>query len=125
MGKTNAKEEFLTHTQRVLSMSPNASLFCCQIRWGDEYSGEPEYFYLTTGFTNDEYQKFLSNMDFEYDSGYGGQELFGTIWYKDGTWSERGEYDGSEWWRYQKCPEIPNEIFRKDKVREERIDKII
>ena len=24
-----------------------------------------------------------------YDSGFGIQELFGTIWYTDGTWSER------------------------------------
>lgn len=44
----------------------------------------------------------------EYDEGYGGQELFGTIWYIDGTWSERGEYDGSEWWQHKSCPIIPD-----------------
>lgn len=39
-----------------------------------------------------------------YDNGYGGQELFGTIVFKDNTWLERGEYDGSEWWERHKLP---------------------
>ena len=50
-------------------------------------------------------------LDFEYDDGYGDQELFGNIWYADGTWSDRGEYDGAEWWEYwehQGKSDIPN-----------------
>lgn len=46
----------------------------------------------------------IDKLDFEYDNGFGGQELFGYIWYKDGTWSERGEYDGSEWWEHKERP---------------------
>lgn len=49
----------------------------------------------------------LPHLDFNYDCGYGGQELFGNIWYEDGSWSERGEYDGSEWWEHKVCPPIP------------------
>ena len=49
----------------------------------------------------------LPKLDFEYDNGYGSQELDGTVWYSDGTWSDRGEYDGSEWWDYRKCPPLP------------------
>jgi hypothetical protein len=52
-------------------------------------------------------EEVLPRLDFDYDSGYGSQELFGTIWYNDGSWSDRGEYDGSEWWQYQKCPPLP------------------
>jgi hypothetical protein len=48
----------------------------------------------------------LPQLDFEYDSGYGGQELFGYIWYEDGTWSSRGEYDGSEWWEHVSRPDF-------------------
>ena len=48
----------------------------------------------------------IEQLNFEYDSGYGLQELFGFIWYKDGTWSERAEYDGSEWWEYKKRPSL-------------------
>lgn len=49
----------------------------------------------------------LPNLDFIYDSGYGSQELDGIIWYTDGSWSERREYDGSEWWEHRERPEIP------------------
>ena len=52
------------------------------------------------------FDEVLPKLDFEYDDGYGGQFINGTIWYTDGTWSERGEYDGSEWWEYKKCPII-------------------
>lgn len=45
----------------------------------------------------------------EYDSSYGGQELFGTVWLTDGTWLSRGEYDGSEWWEHNVRPPIPDE----------------
>ena len=48
----------------------------------------------------------LPELDFTYDGGYGTQELFGFIWYTDGTWSERGEYDGSEWWSHKTAPPI-------------------
>jgi hypothetical protein len=50
----------------------------------------------------------LPKLDFDYDSGYGGQYLDGTIWYSDGTWSDRGEYDGAEWWARRECPPLPN-----------------
>ena len=49
----------------------------------------------------------LPKLDFEYHNGYGSQELAGIVWYSDGTWSDRGEYDGSEWWEYRKCPPLP------------------
>ncbi len=49
----------------------------------------------------------LEKLDFEYDNGYGAQYLTGTIWYTDGTWSERGEYDGSEWWEHKERPPLP------------------
>lgn len=47
----------------------------------------------------------LPRLDFEYDDGFGGQQLFGYIWYTDGTWSDRSEYDGSEWWQHQVRPD--------------------
>jgi len=49
----------------------------------------------------------LPRLDFDYDCGWGTQHLIGTIWYTDGTWSERGEYDGSEWWEHRERPPLP------------------
>lgn len=65
---------------------------------------------LKVGYSKEEYLKFLDSLDFLYDSRYGGQELYGTIWYEDSSWSERGEYDGSEWWTYKTIPTIPNKL---------------
>jgi hypothetical protein len=54
---------------------------------------------------------FLDSLDFSYNDGYGLQYLYGTVWFKDGTWLEREEYDGSEWWVYKKAPQIPNRLY--------------
>ena len=44
----------------------------------------------------------------EYDKGYGIQELYGTIAFKDSSWLERWEYDGSEGWTKMKFPTEPD-----------------
>lgn len=99
----NCKDEFLEHTKGLQPL-------CAHI-----YKGDPDYYeevervaYLKVGYTSDDFLIFLKEIDFEYDNGFGGQEVFGTIWYTDGTWSERTEYDGSEWWARKKCPQIPD-----------------
>ncbi len=51
-------------------------------------------------------EEVLPQIDFEYSEGYGFQELYGYIWYLDGTWSSRREYDGAEWWTHNVCPDI-------------------
>jgi hypothetical protein len=115
----NAKGEFLNHiSDRVV--------LCAQIQKApDDYNGENSVFNLTTGWTKEDWDNFLSDLDFEYDSGYGGQKLFGTIWYVDGTWSGREEYDGSEWYEYYICPTILEELNRLDKVREKKLNQIL
>lgn len=67
--------------------------------------------FLPIGFTPVEYSLFLIAIDFNYDQGYGWQEVCGTIWYKDRTWSERAEYDGSEWWARISYPKIPEDLL--------------
>ena len=57
-------------------------------------------------FINGSLDEVLEKLDFNYDDGFGSQELFGYIWYIDGTWSQRGEYDGSEWWDYMVLPDL-------------------
>lgn len=42
---------------------------------------------------------FLQTLkEINYDNGYGSQELFGVIVFKNNSWMERWEYDGSESW---------------------------
>lgn len=51
-----------------------------------------------------EFFKLLANAN--YDNGYGSaevaQDLVIVFW--DGTWLERYEYDGSEWWEHKSTP---------------------
>lgn len=60
---------------------------------GDEYG---EY-----SMTWEEFEK-IANV--EYDNGYGASEVATdlVIQFKDTSYMTRGEYDGSEWWQYQK-----------------------
>lgn len=55
-------------------------------------------------------EQVIPQLNFQYDDCFGGQELFGYIWYTDGTWSEREEYDGSEWWQHKERPSEDIEI---------------
>ena len=67
---------------------------------------------LKIDFTDEEYEQFLKELDFKYDAGYGSQELFGKVWFKDNSWLERSEYDGSEEWAYKEYPKIDKECYR-------------
>ena len=86
------------------------SILCAKIHFGDDYSDNQDRYNLCKNFRAEDYEEFLKFLDRLYDNGYGGQELFGTVWLTDGTWLERGEYDGSEWWEHKVCPEIPEEL---------------
>jgi hypothetical protein len=106
---TNAKEEFLEFT---LSVGVGVSCARLQREWIGEnpYVNEVEYL-LKLGYTKEDYETFLNQLgELSYNSGYGLQELYGTIWFVDGTWGERREYDGSEWWEHQSCPSIPESL---------------
>lgn len=99
---TNIKEEFLNHTI-------NRQVKCVHLKTGYGYGDEEmRQHLLISNYNQDQLRSFLHSIDYCYDSGFGCQELHGTIWYTDGTWSERGEYDGSEWWEHKEVPDIPD-----------------
>lgn len=104
----NAKEEFL---RRVNLDELKCAGISIEIEWNEEHGQMFKDISLPVGYSELDLNLFLDQLDLEYDSGYGSQELFGTIWMKDGTWFDRGEYDGSEWWQRQQCPEIPAELL--------------
>ena len=115
----NAKEEFLNEIKLA-----NGKVRCAIIEYNPYTYGESGTRLLTTGWDDHDFEQFLNSIDFEYDDGYGTQELFGNIWYEDGPWSDREEYDGSEDWRYNKSPEIPKELIRKDKERDNKLKEL-
>jgi hypothetical protein len=104
---TNAKTELNNLLSRIKS-----PIKCASIVYSDSFKSDSAYCTLKIDYTTEELEIFMKSMDFEYYSGYGGQELFGTVWLNDGTWLSRGEYDGSEWWIHNKLPDIPQELLR-------------
>jgi len=102
----NAKEEFLQMVKNKIVLCAEISYQDC---WEHEIPGSEHKLPIT--YTEEEYNSFVDSLDFEYDHGYGGQELFGTVWFKDGTWADRGEYDGSEWWQNHVCPIVPKSLL--------------
>lgn len=103
---TNAKEELL-----AIITTKQLKIKCAQLCFGDPNYKEVNYINLKINYTEKEYQTFLHKIDIEYNSGFGGQELFGIVWLTDDTWLERAEYDGSEWWSHKKLPEIPKKLL--------------
>lgn len=99
----NAKTEFLDAIN--LTDSPVLCAQICMDEWNIYKNLR-----LPLSYTSEQWDKFLEKLDFTYDDGFGSQKVFGTVWFLDGTWMERGEYDGSEWWEHKKCPEIPKEL---------------
>ena len=102
----NCKDEFLGEVKgknvscaaillRGIYKPGDMEEFCSMIDFNHE---------LKPGYSKKDMEDFLFIIDFDYDAGYGRQNLFGYIWYTDGTWSEREEYDGLECWSYKKCP---------------------
>jgi hypothetical protein len=119
----NALKEFIEHID-------TSEVLCSEIKYNDYNYMKSElvnssHIILTTGYSKEDMDDFLSKLNFEYDDGYGSQKLFGTIWFKDGTWSTRGEYDGSEWWEHHKCPNIPLYIISIEKERHQKLNELI
>ena len=53
------------------------------------------------------WEEFEKLADFEYDDGYGLNEIrLDLVVVGKGWWLERYEYDGSEWWVYKKQPKL-------------------
>ena len=55
----------------------------------------------------DQFKEAAQNTN--YDCGYGSEEVAIdlVICFNDGSWLSRESYDGSEWYRYNKCPQKP------------------
>lgn len=97
----NAKKELLDIiTSRNLTIL-KIEITYTHINWDDNTT-------ITKNITT------LDDLNFDYDAGYGSQELFGVVYCKDSNnrpvWLTREEYDGSEWWDINTIPEFYNNI---------------
>lgn len=102
----NAKKELLKVLE-VNNKNVNNILYA-KLSEDPCYKDEPNYkeIILKENYTEEELTLFLNKIDVEYPNGYGMQVMFGFVVFTDGTWLERAEYDGAEWWKYLKIPEL-------------------
>jgi hypothetical protein len=98
---TNAKDELIKILEGLTPIAAEISVG--PYYWDESHRKKIR---LKEHSTHDDWLNFLEDLDFEYDSNYGSQQLFGTVWLSDGTWLERYEYDGSEWWDHKAMPPI-------------------
>ena len=95
----NAREEFLEEIK-------GKELVCAKIGIDNQHYGNNiRWFILKDNYTKEEFDNFCSDLDIEYDDGFGSQEVYGTILFID-SYSDREEYDGSENWENRKMPTI-------------------
>lgn len=95
----NALEEFLPFTQYECGIK------CADIIYVD--GTDETRIILPLRHTVQNFAKFLIALNFDYDNDYGTRHLFGTVWFNDGTWASRSEYEGKEWWLHNICPNVP------------------
>jgi hypothetical protein len=103
----------------LISLLQDENIARESIQWADlcrdVYEPNGEYFKqricLSPGYTRQELQTFLEQLDFDYDNGFGVQELHGKIALSHHRWLERGEYDGSEWWELRVFPLCPEHLL--------------
>lgn len=62
-------------------------------------------------------EQFISLANKEYDNGIGAQEVAQDLIVRGNDfWLERREYDGSEWWKFQTLPRIPDKVKHIDSL---------
>jgi hypothetical protein len=103
--RTNALKEFREFTQN------KPEILCATVSYQSINDEHPLIADLPVCAALDITNKFYDTLSsITYDDGFGCQELFGTIWFKDESWAERAEYDGSEWWKHHCHPDIPENL---------------
>lgn len=104
----NAKEELIGAINEIARRRALPTCRCAAIMHNTLDSPHAEVMALREGYSSDELEEFLESLDFDYDDGYGTQELFGFVWFTDGSWLGRHEYDGSESWEHHVSPVPPD-----------------
>jgi len=108
----NAKRELLDNLgmHENIRNSEDAQVLCARVTYTTFDEKDNDVYHkiiLQKDYTQEEYDKFLNEMDFDYDIMY---EIDGIIWLKDGCWYTR-DYDWDNW-SMNYPVEIPKELIK-------------
>jgi hypothetical protein len=104
----NARDELLFFLE-----ASNKKLKCAQIWFSPQENQPPAFINLPVGFGESRFLEFQREINRSYHNGHTPQELFGVLWFVDGTWADRYVYDGSEEWMLREIPAIPSELLNR------------
>jgi hypothetical protein len=109
----NASKELKERFFKIYGHSYDNEILAAEIRYDEDVfkTKHVDLPVVSEPHSLEQVHYFFDSLDFSYNAGYGTQHLHGTVWLKDGTWLEREEYDGSEWWVYKKAPQIPERLY--------------
>jgi len=62
---------------------------------------------LKIGYTQNEYNNFMDSLDVAYNDLDIYNNIFGTVWFDDGSWITRTYYNGEVMWEHFTKPDIP------------------
>ena len=63
---------------------------------------------IKENFLEEEINTELEKLNHDYQNNFGSNNIIqGIIWFKNKSWLERKEYDGSSWWEVETYPKIP------------------
>lgn len=110
MGKASVKNELLRNLSEFKKTESDIAFINLKV---EKYQDDYLCYYESCSYNPEtqSFYDFLANIDIEYDRGFGRQHVFGHVVFNDGTWLERAEYDGSEWWEYKKLPLITDPVL--------------
>lgn len=108
----NAKEEFLNITEKL-------NVIAADITFNDSLP-----FKLKPLYTKKDWKDLLKYLDRNYENRYGSQNLYGIVYCENGNWIDRGIYDGSEWWRINRFPDMRMSFEETDMLKYERYMKL-
>lgn len=79
-----------------------------------EVKTENNVFSLKQNYTEEEWNNFMSQLDFHYNNSSGNQIVHGTVWLQDGSWLIRSwkvlSFRSIEYWDYYHHPEIATHL---------------
>lgn len=93
--------------KRFVAAAGTSPLVCAEIEYTADVCSGSQTFFLRKGHTPQDLVCFYDSLHIEYNCGAGMQHVEGTLWFADGSWAERSEYDGQEWWEWRTRPKTP------------------
>lgn len=99
----------MTAIEELIEHAAGRKIKCATITRGDSTDNVDTFNLKVGGDT----EAFMNSLNFDYNSSFRYEEIFGTVWWYDGSWSSRDECCGCMQWEHHYVPEIPDNLIQR------------